>query len=284
MSRRDAGRAARTGRPIDAKDRRPDDLTARQLLDPETRQPIDPETGEPIGPMAQPGYYPGHSTLGQQAFWDARTREVVLDRVERVPPIRFFTPDEVRLMEAICAHVIPQDDRDEAHKIPIVPHIDRRLFENRLDGYRYDGMPPEREAYRLGLRAVEEIAHHLHGRGFLEIGPLEQDKLLRSLHDGQPPAAHGIWKRMPVHRFWMLLVQDCAEVYYAHPWAWDEIGFGGPAYPRAYMRLERGAPEPWEVPERRYEWEAPPTSVSDVYEPIAGTHEHKAPPGQGGTH
>ena len=47
---------------------------------------------------------------------------------------------------------------------------------------------------------------------------------------------------------------DALEGYYAHPWAWDEIGFGGPAYPRAYTRLERGEPEPWEVEERRYEW------------------------------
>ena len=42
-----------------------------------------------------------------------------------------------------------------------------------------------------------------------------------------------------LHRFWLLLVHDVCAVYYAHPWAWDEIGFGGPAYPRGYMRLER---------------------------------------------
>ncbi len=56
---------------------------------------------------------------------------------------------------------------------------------------------------------------------------------------------------MPVHRYWMLLLQDCVEAYYAHPLSWDEIGFGGPAYPRGYMRLERGEPEPWEVEELR---------------------------------
>ena len=36
-------------------------------------------------------------------------------------------------------------------------------------------------------------------------------------------------------------MQDVVEAYYAHPYAWDEVGFGGPAYPRGYMRLERGA-------------------------------------------
>ena len=31
--------------------------------------------------MAQAGYYyPGFSTLRQQKFWDAKTREVILDR------------------------------------------------------------------------------------------------------------------------------------------------------------------------------------------------------------
>lgn len=246
--------------------------------------PVDPTTSEPIKPKAQPGYYPGYSTLGQQKFWDAKTRQVVLDRVHNVPPIRFFKPDEAQLMKVICDRVLPQDDRDEAHKIPIVPQIDKRLFENRLDGYRYENMPPEQEAYRLGLKAIEQISHFLHHRSFLEIGPREQDEILKSLHDNKPAAAHEIWKRIPVHRFWMLLIQDCAEAYYAHPWAWDEIGFGGPAYPRAYMRLERGEAEPWEVEEQRYEWQAPATSVSDTYEAIGGISEHEAAPGQGGTH
>ncbi len=98
-----------------------------------------------------------------------------------------------------------------------------------------------------------------YGRAFLALSWREQDELLKSIHDAKPMAgAEEIWERMPVQRYWALLVQDCLEVYYAHPWAWDEIGFGGPAYPRAYMRLERGEPEPWEVEERRYEWEAPP--------------------------
>lgn len=247
-------------------------------------RPVDPRTGKPIGPMAQPGYYPGFSTLSQQEFWDAKTREVVLDRVNNVPEIRFFSPQEARLLKAVCDRVLPQDDRDELHKIPIVPQMDKRLYENSHDGYRYEDMPPDREAFQLGLRAIEEIAQYRYGRGFLEIGPREQDEILRSLHDGKPSAAHEIWKRMPVHRFWMLLVSDCADAYYSHPWAWDEIGFGGPAYPRAYMRLERGEAEPWEAKEKRYEWKAPGTSVSGVFEPVAGQLEHLGSPGQGGTH
>ncbi len=245
--------------------------------------PINPKTGRALKPMAQPGYYPGYSTLSQQKYWDAATRKVVLERVNHVPPYRFFSPQEARLLEAVCDRILPQEDRDDAHKIPIAPHIDKRLYEGRIDGYRYESMPPDREAHRLGLRGIEDIAHHLHGTSFLELTVADQEQVLKTIHSGEPPAGE-VWKQMPPHRYWMLLVQDCVEVYYAHPWAWDEIGYGGPAYPRAYMRLERGEPEPWEVEERRYEWSAPADSISDRYEFVAGEGEHKGTPGQGGTH
>ncbi len=39
--------------------------------------------------------------------------------------------------------------------------------------------------------------------------------------------------------------------FYSHPWAWNEIGFGGPAYPRGYSRF--GSPEL--QPAERETWE-----------------------------
>jgi len=232
--------------------------------------------------MKTHGYYPGFSTLAQQNFWETATRNLVLERVSTVPPIRFFSELEAELMEAVCRHILPQDDRDADRRIPIVPFIDRRLFEGRTAGYRFEDMPPDPQAYRLGLEAIELMALDCHKQRFGALGLQEREELLKSLHDAKPKGAHEIWATLPVHRFWPLLVQDCVEIYYAHPWAWDEIGFGGPAYPRAYMRLENGEPEPWEVEEQRYEWSAPEWALSDRYEP-AGGPEHE-PPGQEGTH
>lgn len=247
-------------------------------------RPIDPTTGKPLEPRAHPGYYPGYDVLSQQAFWDVATRKVVLERVRHIPPIHFFTSHEAELFRAVCDRIIPQDDREMNHRVPIVNFIDERLFENKLDGYRYESMPPDQEAYRMGLRAVGDIARHLYGRDFLELTPLEQEFVLKTVHDGNPPAGHDVWQRMPVHRFWLLLVQDVVGIYYAHPYAWNEIGFGGPAYPRGYMRLENGDPEPWEVEEKRYEWQAPLGSPSADFGAIAGMSEHPGAPGQGGTH
>jgi hypothetical protein len=249
------------------------------------RMPLtDPTTGTPLQKREQPGYYPGFSTLKQKRYWDATTRKVVEDRVSRAKPIRFFTPEEARTMEAVVDRMLPQDDRVEQRRIPILPGIDERLYENRLEGYRFDDMPPDQEAYRIGVRAFEEMAQTLHGRAFHELTVREQEEILRSVHQAKPQAAHELWKKMNIERFWTLLLSDVVSVYYAHPWAWDEVGFGGPAYPRGYMRLEEGEPEPWEVEEQRYEWNAPADSITDVEEMHGGTGEHLIHPGQAGTH
>ena len=118
---------------------------------------------------------------------------------------------------------------------------------------------------------------------FLTLSVLQQEQLLKSLHDGKPDPEHTAWRRMPVHRFWALLMEDCVTAYYSHPWAWDEIGFGGPAYPRGYMRLENGLPEPWEVDEQRYAWEAPIDSVSE-YDESGAPPAHASLHGHGGGH
>lgn len=250
----------------------------------ESRRPVDAHTGQPLPQRAQPGYYPGYSTLAQKDFWDEATRTVVMARVENVPPIRFFSNQEAALMAAVADRLLPQNDRDSDHRIPIVNYIDERLYTGRSDGYRYDDMPPDDEAFRLGLQGIDAVATHLYDRAFVELDQRQQDTVLKSLHDYDPPAGQEIWRRLPITRFWLLLLGDVVEGYYAHPYAWDEVGFGGPAYPRGYMRLENGKREPWEVDEQRYDWAAPPEALSDEYVALQGPHAGHPPPGQEGTH
>jgi hypothetical protein len=214
------------------------------------------------------GYYPGFATLDQQDVWDEATRKVVLARVREVPPIRFFTPDELATAEAVFARVLPQDDRPSDRRVPIVPIVDERLHARRGAGYRFDGTPDDPEAMRLALKAIDGMAKDAHGKAFHELKMADQETLLLSIRDGQPMGGGTHWQGVPSSHAWALLVEDAVEAYYAHPWAWDEIGFGGPAYPRGYMRLENGAAEPWEVEEARYEWTAPSGSCSDAYRPL----------------
>ena len=249
------------------------------------REPLtDPETGAVLAQREQPGYYAGWKTLAQQKYWDEHTRNVVVERVTNEKPIRFFNEAEERTMLAVVDRILPQDDRTPERRIPLLPSLDERLFVNRIEGYRYEDMPSDQEAYRIAARAFEQMAQTLHGKRFDELGVREQEEILKSIHDAKPTGAEDDWKKLNIERFWALLVSDVCSVYYAHPWAWDEVGFGGPAYPRGYMRLEEGQPEPWEVEEQRYTWAPPADTISNAEEPLGTGQEHQQSINEGGTH
>ncbi|MGB9416725.1 MAG: gluconate 2-dehydrogenase subunit 3 family protein [Acidobacteriaceae bacterium] len=244
----------------------PNDVPYPSLL------PRDPVTDEPKLPTDQPGYYPGYSTMSQKAFWDEATRKLLTMRVEQPSSIRYFTPDQARFWRAVFEHLIPQHDRTLDRRIPIVEPLDERLYQNRSIGYRFEDMPPDHEAFTLGEQAINQEAEMRFGGRLIDLPHNQQDLVLQAIHDKKAQAASFIWQQMSIARFWQLLMQDALEAYYSHPWAWDEIGFGGPAYPRAYTRLERGEPEPWEVEEQRYDWLAPRYTVSDVTEATHHLH------------
>ena len=74
--------------------------------------------------------------------------------------------------------------------------------------------------------------------------------MLRQMQRGefQAEALRG----MPADGFFKhRVVNDIVSAYYAHPTAWSEIGFGGPASPRGYVRLGFGRRDPWEAAEAR---------------------------------
>lgn len=199
----------------------------------------------------------------------------MLDRVAESSLLHFFSEEEARTMRAVCERILPQDDRTEARRIDILAGIDKRLHENRIGGYRYKDMPPDQEAYRLAASAFQQMAQERYGQNFDELPTLDQEMLIQSLHDSKPLGANDLWNQMNVKRFWTLLIGDCCSIYYSHPYAWDEIGFGGPAYPRGYMRLEEGEAEAWEVSELRYEWSAPSDSISDREQTHSAAGEHQ---------
>lgn len=154
----------------------------------------------PLHVRAQPGYYPGFDTLSQKAFWDAATRDVVLHRLENRTAVTFFTAREAEVFQSILDRILPQDDRDQQHRIALLNTIDVRLAKGRIDGYRFEDMPSDRDAYHIGIGAIDEMAVSLHGKSFPQLGTHEQEVLLKSLHDGKPIVAHAAWERMPVHR------------------------------------------------------------------------------------
>jgi hypothetical protein len=217
------------------------------------RSPGVPGQGQPE-PQPSPHQpivaYPGYDVLSQQDHWDEATRRLILQRIHEVPPIRYFDDAEVQLLEAVVERLLPQDDRPPPDRIPIVPWVDARCFERVTDGTRYADLPPDEEAWRIGLRGIDETATLLFGRRFVELPPNQRDAVLQRVGSGTAPGS--VWEKLPARRFWgAILIRQVTSIYYAHPTAWNEIGFGGPAYPRGYLALNHGRPEPWEVREVR---------------------------------
>jgi hypothetical protein len=199
--------------------------------------------------------YPDYNVLEKWSSpdWDDQTREVVRKRLEEIPPIRFFTDDETRTLMAVAERVVPQPDRSKAERVPIVPWIDEKLHEDKRDGYRYEGMPPQQESWRLGLKGINESARALFdGKEFIDLDSLSQDVILTHVARGDPPGA--TWHLLPAARFFKdVLCSTIVKIYYAHPVAWNEIGYNGPSSPRGHVRKWQGGVDPWEAQGQKLE-------------------------------
>lgn len=203
--------------------------------------------------MAHPSQSPyrGYDVLDKWSSpdWDEQTREVVGKRLFEVPERRFFTEAETRTLEAVAARIMPQPERSAAERIPILPWIDAKLHQDQRDGYRYEGMPPQREAWRCGVVGIDETAQALFdGRRFATLEPSAQDEVLRRIERGDPPGA--TWTKLPPARFFAtMLCVTIVKTYYAHPSAWSEVGYNGPSSPRGHMRIWEDGIDPWEAHE-----------------------------------
>lgn len=179
--------------------------------------------------------------------WNDQTREALRKRLEEVPERRFLSSGQWSLLEAIVARLIPQPEREEP--VPIVPWIDDMLHKNHGPGYRYADMPPLREAWRQGLDAIAAEALDRHGKTFEQLSTKDQDELLTDVQLNRVESRN--WNGLPAGGFFLrLLLKETVGIYYSHPSAWSEIGYGGPASPRGYARLGFDERDPWEAIER----------------------------------
>jgi hypothetical protein len=199
--------------------------------------------------------YPGYDVLDKRdtVSWNEKTRAVVEQRLATPPEPRFFDPQEWAAVQAACARLVPQPPGGHGESggpIPVAALVDTKLYENHKDGYRNATMPPQREAWKRGLRALDAEAQAAHGAAFAGLDGAQQDALLRKMEAGDlhDPA----WEGMPPEEFFkQRLLRDTVYAYYSHPTAWSEIGFGGPASPRGYVRLYFNRLDPWEAIEAR---------------------------------
>lgn len=184
--------------------------------------------------------------LGTGLVTDA-TRAALRERLERsaVAEPRSLSPEAFLILRAVCARLIPQPERGDDGMVDMAGAMDRNLAEGKGNGWRYASMPPDAEAYRAGLRGIDETAEAMFGAPFRSLDAARQDAVLAAIQAGNAPGP--TWASMPANRFFEELLVLATESYYAHPLAQEEIGYAGMADAAGWRAIgldEREAHEP----------------------------------------
>jgi hypothetical protein len=179
------------------------------------------------------GRFPDYDVLESVEHWDHATRDVVLARLSVADKFSFFSVEQQPTLRAFCEVVLAQDIEP---RIPVAELVDAKLAAGRLDGYQYEGMPDDRETWRLALDGLDAAAEHWHGHVSLaDCEAKDREGIVKAFAEGW---LHGdVWEKLDMSHAWEVCTRMMLEAFYSHPWAWNEIGFGGPAYPRGFMRL-----------------------------------------------
>ena len=187
---------------------------------------------------------------------------VVLARLAPPKTLSFFTPAEVASPAPLLDLLLDQDGEP---RVPVLALIDAAAGDRR----------DRRLALRRPARGRPGLARHPGAtstrtprdaprRRLRRLTQPQQARLLQAVQDLAASGDRGTgW---PAKHVWSLWTRYACTAFYSHPWAWNEIGFPGPAYPRGYLNPGIDARERWEVadhhrrrpdPVRRTEWNGP---------------------------
>ncbi|MGO4385815.1 gluconate 2-dehydrogenase subunit 3 family protein [Specibacter sp. RAF43] len=205
-----------------------------------------PRAGDalPLSERDGGGRFPGLHTASLASHWDEQTTAAVMQRLGRQPHMRYLSPSQEAAADALFNQLLGQ--REEP-RIPIVQMVDARLAEGQTDGWHFEEMTDDGRAWQLTLAWLDHDALLRCGTEFADASWEEQHRVLQSIQN----LGKELWHDWPATRVWSLWTRYACTAFYSHPWAWDEIGFAGPAYPRGYKNLGLDARDPVEVADAR---------------------------------
>jgi hypothetical protein len=169
------------------------------------------------------GRYPDFDVMQDAPHWDPVTRELLENRVAQPPTCRFFDEREQLTLGALFDEILAQDREP---RVPVLQMVDAKLFSREFDGFRYAELPDDDQTIRIVARCLDGLA---------ELDSEERHARVKAFADGQLE-----WEEIDSKLAWKVTSRLAVSAFYSHPWAFNEIGFRGPAYPRGYMRRNMG--------------------------------------------
>ena len=158
------------------------------------------------------GRYPDFNVLDAVDTWDEATKKVVLARLDRPGPLRFFIAQEEPVLRAFCDTVLAQDCEP---RVPVAEMVDGKLADGRLDGYQYADMPDDRDTWRLVLRGLDHTATGGYQAGFAGCTDAQREAIVAQFAQGR--LVGGAWDELNVTRAWSVVMRAALAAFYSHP-------------------------------------------------------------------
>ncbi len=155
------------------------------------------------------------------------TRRTLVERFDfdRNYAPQFFGAKEFDTLKAICDALAP------SKVVPcefVAGEIDKRLFENKGNGWRYSEMPPDGDAYRIALPIFDRIARRNFANDFAAITNEQRVEIVRKMRDGDGGKVFDeISLKFSILRFFEEIFAEFVELFYSHPLVLEEIGYIG---------------------------------------------------------
>jgi hypothetical protein len=196
--------------------------------------------------MAERTHYPTYNILAEQEHWDDHTRSIVLARTIREHEYAYLSLVEAESVRAL-SQVLVHDERAEVIQY-VVCHIDETLAKAVGEGQRKVGIPKAEVLVRDGLRMLESLCMTHYMKPFPELSKEDQQQIVEDLSQGMMKVLNEPdHVAFPQKAFFQKLMNLTVEAYCSHPTVWSEMGYGGPAYPRGYVRTDGNQLDPWEA-------------------------------------
>ena len=134
-----------------------------------------------------------------------------------------FTPDQMRLIDAVVNRLIPSDELGPSASEAGVPVYLARSFAGHLSG--------EKDVFSQGLAAIEAAARARHNTAFVQLSPAQQDEFLNAMEKNEVSGF-----RPDSRTFFNRIRQLTLEGMFGDPWyggnksfaGWDLIRYPGP--------------------------------------------------------
>ena len=171
------------------------------------------------------------------------TRAVLNARLDTtVTEPRFFADHDFYTLTAALERLFASPIAPTTREMALA--IDARLTAGKSDGWRYDSLPPDTEAARLGLQGLDQAAQALYQAEFTALTSEQQDTVLTAVQKKEAPGE--IWQTLPGDHYFEDLLAEATECYYSHPLAQEEIGYVGMADGQGWSKIKMNEREAWE--------------------------------------